>query len=117
MVDHIDDLDMVVKRYDPSIIFEFDSLDEVRDFDPAFIENVDSRIFDNICSVLECSPADIRDIEPIKQGLTNLSFRFTVAGSPYVYRHPERGPTPSSTAAARPFAEALRAWARRDVHP
>ena len=91
MMDHIDDLDMVVKRYDPSIIFEFDSLDEVRDFDPAFIENVDSRIFDNICSVLECSPADIRDIEPIKQGLTNLSFRFTVAGSPYVYRHPGAG--------------------------
>lgn len=91
MMDHIDELDMVVKRYSPSIIFEFDSLDEVRDFDPAFIENVDSRIFGNICSVLGCEPEDIRGIVPIKQGLTNLSFRFMVDGGSYVYRHPGAG--------------------------
>ena len=91
MMDHIDALDMRVKRYDPPCAFEFDSLDEVRDFDPAFIENVDSSIFDNICGVLGCEATDIRDIVPLKQGLTNLSFRFTTGGRSYVYRHPGAG--------------------------
>ena len=46
---------------------------------------------DNICAVLGCTRQDIRDIVPIKAGLTNLSFRFDVDGSPYVYRHPGVG--------------------------
>ena len=32
--DHVKELDMAIRRYDPPIIHEFDSLDELRDFDP-----------------------------------------------------------------------------------
>ena len=89
--EHIDELPMRIRKYPPGIIWEFDSLDELKAFDPYFIENVDSGILDNICSTLKCERADIESCEPIKQGLTNLSVKFTVKGTPYVYRHPGAG--------------------------
>lgn len=90
-IDHIKELDMTMKPFDKGVVYEFDSLDDLRAFDQDFIENVDSEILDNICTVLGCSRGAIVDIEPIKEGLTNLSFRFTCNGSTYVYRHPGAG--------------------------
>ena len=40
---------------------------------------------------LNCELKDIKDIESIKAGLTNLSFKFTVNDQTYVYRHPGVG--------------------------
>ena len=82
---------LVLRPYDKGVIWEFDSLDDLRVFDPSFIDNVDSSIMDNICGVLGCARSDICSIVPIKQGLTNLSFRFDVDGKTYVYRHPGAG--------------------------
>ena len=39
---------MTIRRYENPIIHEFDSLDELQEFDPLFLENLDSEIFDNI---------------------------------------------------------------------
>lgn len=89
--DHIGKLRMVKREYASDDIWEFDSLDELREFDPDFIDNVDSEIMDNIADVLECSRRDVSGIVPIKQGLTNLSFKFEVRGESYVYRHPGDG--------------------------
>ena len=88
---HIKELDMYIQRYDEDDIFEFDSLDELRVFDPHYINNTDSKILKNICGVLDCMEADIHEIVPIKQGMTNLSFRFTCKGKKYIYRHPGVG--------------------------
>ena len=90
--EHIDELPaMYMRKYKPGTIWEFDSLEELRAFDPSFIENVDSEIFDNIVRVLKCNRADIHNIVPIKQGLTNLSCLFEMKGEKYVYRHPGAG--------------------------
>lgn len=90
-MDHLKDLRMVEREYSPGIINEFDSLDELRDFDPSFIENVDSEAFDNIVTLLGCERSEIHDFYPLKQGITNLSCHFTVHGEEYVYRHPGVG--------------------------
>ena len=90
-IDHVDELDMEIRRHDHDIIFEFDSLDELKDFDPLFLENIDVDIFDNICAVLGCEKSEIRDVYPLKQGLTNLSCHFTTDDGEYVYRHPGVG--------------------------
>lgn len=90
-VEHINELPMYAIKYEKGDIFEFDSLDDVREFDPAFLDNLDSSILDNIVSVLGCNKAEIRDIWPIKQGLTNLSCHFTTDSGEYVYRHPGVG--------------------------
>lgn len=89
--EHIDELDMELRRYDQGVIFEFDSLDELRGFDPLFLENIDSEIFDNIASVLDCEKTEIHDVYPLKQGLTNLSCHFSTNDGEYVYRHPGAG--------------------------
>ncbi len=90
-VDHLKELSMVSKLYSSDDIKEFDSLEDLRSFDPHFLENVDSEVFDNICKTLSCSKQDIGGFYPLKQGLTNLSCHFTVCGKEYVYRHPGAG--------------------------
>lgn len=90
-IDHLPEFDMVVRPYSEGVINEFDSLDELRAFDPAFLENVDSEIFDNIVQVLGCDKSEIHDVYPLKQGLTNLSCHFSTARGEYVYRHPGVG--------------------------
>lgn len=92
---HTDELHMVARHYRGAFIHEFDTLDQVSGFDSAFIENVDSNIFDNIVSVLGCEKSQIHDFYPLKQGLTNLSCHFSVGEGAdeleYVYRHPGVG--------------------------
>lgn len=90
-VDHIKELDMVVRPYEDGVIHEFDSLDELREFDPYFLNNVDSEVFENIVAVLGCDKNDIHDVYPLKQGLTNLSCHFAIGNDEYVYRHPGVG--------------------------
>lgn len=88
---YIGELEMYIRRYDAEQIKEFDSLDELRTFDDKYISNSDSAIFRNICKVLGCEEDEIRDIHPIKSGMTNLSFCFACRGEKYVYRHPGVG--------------------------
>ena len=47
-IDHADELKMVMRPYPAQAIHEFDSLDQLQDFDPEFIDNVGSGVLDNI---------------------------------------------------------------------
>ncbi|MDN6428311.1 MAG: phosphotransferase [Propionibacterium sp.] len=89
--EHLPELHMRAKKYEPGFIHEFDSLDDLELFDPEFINHVDSPILDHIESVLGCRRTDIHDCWPLSEGLTNLSFHFCAAGEEYVYRHPGVG--------------------------
>lgn len=88
---HIDELPMVMRPYEDGVIWEFDSLADLQEFDSDFIDNVDSAIMDHVCRMLGCARSDIHGIVPLKQGLTNLSFAFEVKGRRYAYRHPGVG--------------------------
>ena len=85
---HIKDLTLHLKEFHPQEIQEFDDIDNLRQFDSDFLLNVDSEIIGNICDTIHCHPNDITDIDVIQAGLTNVSFKFTVQGTEYVYRHP-----------------------------
>ena len=104
---HLDELRMVMRPYEPGVIYEFDSIADLKEFDHDFIENVDSAILDNICRVLECSRGDVEGIVPIKEGLTNLSFRFEVRGESYVYRHPGVGTDEIINRASEAFSQVI----------
>ena len=67
-IEHVKELDMVMRRYPEGMINEFDSVDEIRSFDPKFIENVDSEVFDHISEALGCRKTDISGFYPLKQG-------------------------------------------------
>lgn len=92
---HLDELDMKARVYARDVVHEFDSMKDLLKFDHDFVDNVDSKILDNICSVLRVDRNEIKKIKPIKEGLTNLSFRFAVGSKSnrrqFVYRHPGPG--------------------------
>ena len=90
-IDHIKDFDMDIRRYEDGVIYEFDSINDLKDFDTDFINNIDSEILDNICSVLNCNRSDVCNIEKIKGGYTNFTFKFDIASKSYTYRHPGTG--------------------------
>lgn len=88
---HVAELPLYIRKYDADKVKEFDSLDELRSFDEGYLDNLNSAIMDNIVSVLQCSKGDIKEIYPIKSGMTNISFYFSCLGKKYVYRHPREG--------------------------
>ena len=88
---HVDTLLLESRHYSDEIIKEFDSLDELRAFDEHYLMHTNSTILLNICNTLNVTPAEIINIKPIKDGLTNTSFCFDCKGETYVYRHPGKG--------------------------
>ena len=106
-MEHLGELRMVMRPYEEGVVFEFDSLAELTGFDADFLENVDSKILDNICATLGCAREDIDEIAPIKEGLTNLSFCFRVAGQRYVYRHPGAGTEEVICRASETFSQGI----------
>lgn len=85
---HLEDLPLYARQTSKDDVLEFDSVEDVRTFDPTLIENLDSGIVHNICATLKCDSSDIEDIRALAKGLTNVSFAFSVRGERYVYRHP-----------------------------
>lgn len=86
--ENVREIPMWIKQYTDHDILEFDSMDELKAFDPEYIYHNRVRIFDNICRILSCEITDIEEISVIKKGLNNQSFKFRVNGDCYVYRHP-----------------------------
>ena len=82
---------MVIRRYPAGVINEFDSVDEIRGFDPMLMENVDSKVIGIISSALGCAKSQIHDFYPLKQGITNPFCHFAVDDREYVYRYPGIG--------------------------
>ena len=78
---------MEIKLYPPDDIFEFDSLDELREFDLYYVNNTHSKIIKNIAKYFGCQESDILHFQKIKIGLTNTTFSFEYKGKKYVYRH------------------------------
>ncbi len=48
-------------------------------------------IIRNICDVFKCKIEDVKDLEPLQEGLSNIVFSFYVRDQKYVYRHPGLG--------------------------
>lgn len=77
---------LYIRKYN-KIIYEFDSIEEIKKFDPYFMKNVDSFVFENISKVLNCNISEITDFEVMKAGQTNETCTFKHKGIKYVYRN------------------------------
>ncbi len=86
--ENLEELPMYIEKYGPRDILEFDSVENLRAFDPDYIVHNDLKVIRNICGVLNAAPEDIRNVSPIKGGMTNKSFSFTFKGGQYIYREP-----------------------------
>ncbi len=83
-----DDLDMFARGYSPDFLLEFDSIQEIQNVDGLFMDNVSERVNEKICSILDCGPDEVSEIEILQKGLTNILFTFVVRGRKYIFRYP-----------------------------
>lgn len=86
--ENVSELPMYIKKCTPKDILEFDSMDELKQFDNEYIRNNKVKVFENICNILDCELEDIKDIEQVTAGLNNRSFKFCCNDKYYIYRHP-----------------------------
>lgn len=89
-MDHLDGLKMHIKKYDPNMIFEFDTLDELRKIDNSYIQNTRSLILQNIAERLECKQADLVEVTGYK-GLNNSASGFTFVCNQRLYQYEYQG--------------------------
>lgn len=85
-MEHLDELKMKMRKYPPDFIYEFDTLDELRQFDNSYITNTRSSILRNIAKSFRCTEADIVDVESFKNKSNEASgFTFFINSQKYSY--------------------------------
>lgn len=85
-LENIDSLPLKLRKYDDSVIYEFDSLEELREFDGTYKEHSGSRIMEYISGTLGCREGDIYSINPAKNADGSVSgIQFLAPGGAYQY--------------------------------
>ena len=87
--EHLEELKLKMRKYPRGIIYEFDSLDELRLFDESYVENTRSKILENVAERLGCSQRDIFNISPAKENGSNEAsgFTFSALRQHYLYSY------------------------------
>ncbi len=76
---------MYIRKYSKDIIFEFDSLDELREFDQEYYNDTGSKILEKITQELACNQSDIIEAIPIKENDKTIGFEFIANNIAYDY--------------------------------
>ena len=87
LIDHLQDLPIKVRKYNKGDIFEFDSLDELRKFDPSYQSFSDSKILQNIAKELKVEEAILHDFQALKKDNQASGFTFTCNNRKYCYKY------------------------------
>lgn len=81
--DNLEKLYMYAKRCDKDAIHEFDSLEELREFDNAYLYNSNSEIMHKVCYLLAAKENNIIGIECLKHVKASM-FKFRCKGDTYI---------------------------------
>lgn len=81
--ENLDKLYMYAKRCDLDVIHEFDSLEELREFDSKYLYNSDSQIMHKLCYILAADENNIIGIESLKK-IKPTMFKFRCKGNTYI---------------------------------
>ncbi|WP_029201397.1 NTP transferase domain-containing protein [Oribacterium sp. NK2B42] len=86
LLEHLDVLKMRVKKYPPNTVFEFDSLDALREFDESYRSESRSAILRSIAMELNVSEGKLTHFHPIMgNGAEAIGFTFDCGGCCYQY--------------------------------
>lgn len=88
--DHIKDLPMYANPQTGNV-YEFENLAELREYDKTYIHDTQNKIMEHIANNHGVRQGDIHDIVPLKDGVTNKSFKFAINGDEFVFRLPGYG--------------------------
>ena len=81
--EHLEELYMYAKRVDSDIIHEFDSLEELREFDTKYLYDSGSVIMKKLCKLLAVHENGIIGIESLRKIKASL-FKFRCKGDTYI---------------------------------
>lgn len=83
-MEHLDTLKMKIRQYPDDVIFEFDSLDELRAFDESYIHDTRSVLLKNAAAELGVTEDRIVNIRPLKTAEAVVTgFSFDCGGEHY----------------------------------
>lgn len=86
-IEHINELPMKIRKYPADFIFEFDTLDELREFDTSYITNTRSEILKKVAGELGVEEKEIRSVKAFKDK-DNAAAGFTFeTGKKYKYHY------------------------------
>lgn len=86
--EYLQDLKMKIRRYNESQIYEFDSLDELRQFDSKYNICSGSSIMENLSKMLRCSEGEITNLKPLKKiegDVSGVSFLYKSRRYQFLY--------------------------------
>ncbi len=72
-------------------VYEFECLEELREYDNSYINNTNSKLMKIISNCFNVLEGNIKNIYPLKEGVTNNSFHFSINNDEYVFRVPGTG--------------------------
>ena len=81
--EHLNELEMYMRKYATGIIHEFDSLDDLRQFDGTYLDDSGSGVLRTVCAKIGCRERDITQIVPVAGD--GFAFRFDCNGKEYIY--------------------------------
>ena len=82
---HLDELKMKIRKYEADVIFEFDTIDELRMFDASYRKDTRSALIKKVASELTVSEEEITAITVLKQGNEAIGFAFDCRKEHYGY--------------------------------
>lgn len=85
---NLDTLKMKIRKYDSDVIFEFDTLDELREFDESYRYDTRSLILKNIAETLNIKEEDIINVTSYKdKDNAAVGINFEACGEKYKYHY------------------------------
>lgn len=87
-IKHLNELKMKIRKYARTAIFEFDTLDELREFDSSYMDDSHSDILKNVASQLNCREKDLVNITAYKDVSNEAAgFTFLYGNTQYIYAY------------------------------
>ena len=90
-INHIDELKMKIRKYSNDVVFEFDTLDELREFDTTYITDTRSKLLKKCAGELGCKEEEIINVLSYKdENNAAAGFMFTYNNEQYKYSYEEK---------------------------
>ena len=90
-IDELRHFDLFINKQESNNIYEFETLEELRQFDPDYYNRTPNALLKTIENVFSVKESEIVDIKNLKAGMTNKSFLFTINNKSYIFRLPGEG--------------------------
>ena len=91
LAENLDSLEIYINKQTSGNIHEFETLDELREFDQSYTLETNNMMMKIIADTFSVPQREIKGIFPLKQGMTNQSFVFHIGDEAYVFRLPGKG--------------------------